>query len=129
MRIDHFFNAFNMDTYTFIIAASVFLLSYIAFYKRDRKYRLPPGPKPLPIIGTLHKASMLSYESLANLQKTYGDVSLFYAGPIRVVFLNSIEVAKEAFVNQAKVVSDRGLHDSLCLRTLNPRMKGIIDQD
>ena len=118
-----------MDTYTIIIAIIAFILSFVLFYKRDRKYKLPPGPRAFPIIGTMYDTSIISFHKMTSLRKSYGDIALFYAGPIRMVLLNSLELCKDTFVNNAKVLSDRGIRKSLSAHTLNPHEKGLLDND
>ena len=73
-----------------IFAIMVFLLSYLIFYGRDRHYHLPPGPRPLPFIGTMHHSSMLLFENLPKLRKLHGDVSLFYAARRYTVYIDAV---------------------------------------
>ena len=69
-----------MYTYILIMGVSTIRLFYMVFYKRNRKFKMPPGPKPFPLIGTLYDTSMFSYDKLKSMKKQYGDISLFYTG-------------------------------------------------
>lgn len=73
------------------------------------KGRLPPGPKPLPLLGNLlqlRSQDMLS--SLTKLSKEYGSVYTVYLGPRRVVVLSGYQAVKEALVDQGDEFSGRG---------------------
>ena len=118
-----------MDTFTIVILIIVFILSYLTIYKRDRKYNLPLGPKPFPIIGTLYKRSLLHLANIPKLRTMYGEASLCYIGSTRVVHLNSIDLVKDAFVTNGKIFSDRGHENSMTNRIINPQLKGIIHSD
>ncbi|XP_057568200.1 cytochrome P450 2F5 isoform X2 [Hippopotamus amphibius kiboko] len=73
------------------------------------KGRLPPGPRPLPLLGNLlqlRSQDMLT--SLTKLSKEFGSVYTVYLGPRRVVVLSGYQAVKEALVDQGEVFSGRG---------------------
>ncbi|XP_006900969.1 PREDICTED: cytochrome P450 2F3-like [Elephantulus edwardii] len=99
-----------MDTATtailFLFLALVCLL--LTFSSR-RKGRLPPGPKPLPLLGNLlqlRSQDMLT--SLTKLSKEYGAVYTVHLGPKQVVVLSGYQAVKEALVDQGDEFSGRG---------------------
>nr|XP_048284613.1 cytochrome P450 2B2-like isoform X1 [Myodes glareolus] len=71
--------------------------------------QLPPGPRPLPLVGNLlqmDKGGLLN--SFMQLREKYGDVFTVHLGPRPVVMLCGTEAIREALVDQAEAFSDRG---------------------
>ncbi|XP_039121496.1 cytochrome P450 71AU50-like [Dioscorea cayenensis subsp. rotundata] len=56
--------------------------------------RLPPGPKPLPIIGNLYLVRSLPNRSLHRLSQTYGPVMYLKLGVVPTVVISSPELAE-----------------------------------
>lgn len=71
------------------------------------KGRLPPGPKPLPIIGNLHELGNTPHRYLANIAKTYGPLMSLKFGSITTIVISSSVVAKELFQTHDITVSTR----------------------
>ncbi|XP_060222440.1 cytochrome P450 2B1-like isoform X2 [Meriones unguiculatus] len=70
---------------------------------------LPPGPRPLPILGNLlqmDRGGLLN--SFMQLREKYGDVFTVYLGPRPVVILCGTEAIREALVDHAEAFSGRG---------------------
>ena len=87
----------------------LFLIYGIHVYILDKRYRLPPGPPPLPFIGNIlslrgKSKSWIGFRDLAN---QYGSIFTFYMGQYRMVILAKPDVIREAIVNNAKLFSDR----------------------
>lgn len=62
---------------------------------------LPPGPRPLPLLGNLLQMDRNSLlKSFLKMRKQYGDVFTLYLGPRRVVILCGTEAIREALVDQ-----------------------------
>ncbi|XP_073405347.1 cytochrome P450 2F2-like [Dendrobates tinctorius] len=72
------------------------------------KSKLPPGPTPLPIIGTLHLMNFKdTVKSLMDLSKKYGDIFTVYEGNKPVVVLCSYKAIKETLIDRAEEFSGR----------------------
>ncbi|XP_008831596.1 cytochrome P450 2G1 [Nannospalax galili] len=85
------------------------LLILIAWKRRNKGGKLPPGPTPLPFVGNLWQVRIdATFQSLMKLQKKYGSVFTVYLGPRPVVVLCGHEAVKEALVDQADDFSGRG---------------------
>ncbi|XP_064617016.1 steroid 17-alpha-hydroxylase/17,20 lyase-like [Liolophura sinensis] len=83
-----------------IVLATTLLLIYY-FTKPKRTYSYPPGPKGLPIIGSVLDVSPTHlHVSLTEFGKTYGDLFSVNLLGNRVVVLNSVEVIREAFFTE-----------------------------
>ncbi|KAK3126533.1 hypothetical protein QOZ80_7AG0558020 [Eleusine coracana subsp. coracana] len=56
---------------------------------------LPPGPRPLPVIGSLHLLGSQPHRSLARLAKIYGPLMSLRLGAVTTVVVSSPQVARE----------------------------------
>ncbi|PON35700.1 Cytochrome P450, E-class, group I [Parasponia andersonii] len=61
---------------------------------RRRKFKLPPGPKPWPIIGNLNLIGSLPHRSIHDLSQKYGPIIYLRFGSAPVVVGSSVEMAK-----------------------------------
>ncbi|KAM6186609.1 cytochrome P450 2C5-like isoform 1-T1 [Rhynchocyon petersi] len=91
----------------------VLCVSFLVFLSlRKQSYgrgKLPPGPKPLPIIGnSLHLNFKNISKSLSTLSETYGPVFTLYLGMKPTVVLCGYEAVKEALLDQGEDFSGRG---------------------
>ncbi|CAN6288550.1 unnamed protein product [Urochloa humidicola] len=94
---------------------------------------LPPGPCPLPLIGSLHLLADHPHRSLARLSKIYGPLMSLRLGAVTTVAVSSPDVAREflqkrdaafatrhvpdAFANHAK--------DSVAWLPVSPRWRAL----
>ncbi|XP_060068573.1 steroid 17-alpha-hydroxylase/17,20 lyase-like [Ylistrum balloti] len=75
---------------------------------KRNKYKLPPGPTPLPLLGNYSLLGTKDLqEHLAELSKTYGPVITVYMGTIPMVIVNTIEAATEALVKSKADFANR----------------------
>ncbi|ESO84647.1 hypothetical protein LOTGIDRAFT_204704 [Lottia gigantea] len=95
----------SMISRTLLVGTTTGILAYLIFKKR---YKLPPGPWSLPIIG--HRM-FASDENIArkwfDLSKIYGPVLTVYMGPSPVVVLNNIESVNEALLKKGAQFAGR----------------------
>uniref|UniRef100_A0A0E0LTV4 Cytochrome P450 n=1 Tax=Oryza punctata TaxID=4537 RepID=A0A0E0LTV4_ORYPU len=87
---------------------SVYLLDLLAHSRR----RLPPGPCPLPLIGSLHLLGDQPHRSLAGLAKTYGPLMSLRLGAVTTVVVSSPEVAREFLQKHDAVFATRSIPDA-----------------
>ncbi|GAU26886.1 hypothetical protein TSUD_02890 [Trifolium subterraneum] len=77
----------------------IFILFIIHIHKTKSTKRtssIPPGPKPLPIIGNLHQIDPSSPpHSLWQLSKHYGPIMSLHLGNIPTIVVSSARMAKE----------------------------------
>ncbi|XP_052569084.1 cytochrome P450 2B1-like [Peromyscus californicus insignis] len=70
---------------------------------------LPPGPRPLPLLGNLLQMDRRGLlNSFMQLREKYGDVFTVHLGPRPVVMLCGTKAIREALVDQAEAFSGRG---------------------
>ncbi|XP_078517269.1 cytochrome P450 2G1-like isoform X3 [Lissotriton helveticus] len=90
----------------FCIFLGCFLLT--SWKTHQKRQRLPPGPTPLPLLGTLRKIKPhLLYETYIKLSKEYGPVFTVWMGSAPVVVLCGYDTVKDALVNHAEEFSGR----------------------
>lgn len=89
-------------------AVLVVLLLAAATRLFRRPKNVPPGPSGLPIIGNaLTMTSSDLYWTLTKYSKTYGGILSLKIGPKLVIVLNSLDIAKEAYIDRGAAFSKR----------------------
>ncbi|GAB2272880.1 Belongs to the cytochrome P450 [Dionaea muscipula] len=68
---------------------------------RGRRFKLPPGPVPIPIFGNwIQVGDDLNHRNLADLAKRFGDILLLRMGQRNLVVVSSPDLAKEVLHTQ-----------------------------
>ncbi|KAM4687945.1 cytochrome P450 2C20-like [Discoglossus pictus] len=101
-----------MEVLSVLVLSIFFLLSLLflnSYWKQQKKYHyLPPGPKPLPLLGNLNyissHAATVHYHKLS---KKYGPMFTIWQMTEPVVVLCGYEVVKDALVNHGDQFSGR----------------------
>ncbi|KAM6987522.1 LOW QUALITY PROTEIN: cytochrome P450 2Y3 [Tautogolabrus adspersus] len=94
---------------TVIIAGLIVALLWLLRVKNTKKYKLPPGPTALPVIGNLPQLQKdAPFKSFLKLSKTYGPVMTVYLGWQRTIVLVGYDAVKGALVDQADDFTGRG---------------------
>ncbi|XP_044130667.1 cytochrome P450 2G1-like [Bufo gargarizans] len=95
---------------TLLLAVFVSLILYFFTWRRKLKMKnLPPGPPPLPILGTmLHVSTKEMPQSLMKLSETYGPVFTIYLSSAPAVVLVGYDCVKEALIDNGDTFSVRG---------------------
>ncbi|OCT68039.1 hypothetical protein XELAEV_18039335mg [Xenopus laevis] len=91
-----------------LLLTAAFLYLLARKVGKKRRGNLPPGPKPLPILGNLLQLkSREIHKPLLEFSKKYGPVYTLYMGSMPAVVLCGYEAVKEALVDNAEKFSGR----------------------
>nr|XP_046245805.1 cytochrome P450 2F5-like [Scatophagus argus] len=92
-----------------ILVGLLVVLLWLRSLRSSRRFRLPPGPSGLPLIGNLLQLDKRApFKTLLKLSESYGPVLTVYLGPQRTVVLVGYDAVKEALVDQADDFTGRG---------------------
>lgn len=88
---------------------------YLLLLARERSHpnKLPPGPTPLPIVGSLFQLGSKPNESLAELAKKYGPLMSLRLGGVLTVVASSVKTAKEVLQKNDQALSGRTVADAV----------------
>ncbi|KAF4378795.1 hypothetical protein F8388_006246 [Cannabis sativa] len=112
----------NMEFYTYDMLSDLLYLMltiFISFqifnllssYTKTQQ-QLPPGPRPLPIIGNLLELGHNPHKSLARLSQIHGPIISLKLGQITTVVVSSAEMAKQILQTHDNLFSNRTVPDS-----------------
>ncbi|KAM3400035.1 hypothetical protein ACQJBY_005112 [Aegilops geniculata] len=101
----------------FIVFMSSLLFMVLSSYAfqllTDVRRRLPPGPRPLPVIGNLlDVVGKLPHRSLAQLAERYGPLMTLRLGTVVVIVASSAATAREVLQTHNTVLSGRNPPDA-----------------
>ncbi|OWM73533.1 geraniol 8-hydroxylase-like [Punica granatum] len=89
-------------------------LVYIANRGKSNKVgKLPPGPRPLPVIGNLLELGSLPHRSLAKLASAHGPIMSLKLGRITTVVISSSSMAREILQTHDVTFCNRMSPDSV----------------
>lgn len=112
-----------MDSFPLSIALFLIISTGFLFFRSTSRHRrekpLPPGPKPLPIVGNFLQLGKKPYESLAHLAKTHGPLMSVHLGSLYTVIVSSPEMSRELLQHHGQVFSGRTIAQAMHARGLN----------
>ncbi|KAL6280212.1 hypothetical protein ACE6H2_017093 [Prunus campanulata] len=89
------------------------ILYSISRSKKSSRSKLPPGPKPFPLIGNLLQLGDKPHKSLAKLAKTHGPLMSLKLGKVTSIVVSSAAMAKEVLQTHDQFLSNRTIPDSI----------------
>ncbi|XP_042510830.1 geraniol 8-hydroxylase-like [Macadamia integrifolia] len=120
-----------MDLLTLLLGLSLVLWSLrtaIILSRRNSKpisgKNLPPGPVPVPIVGSLFKLGDKPNESLAELANTYGPLMTIKLGGVTSIVASSAAIAKEVLQTHDQTLAGRTVVDAV--RALNHHQASLV---
>ncbi|KAJ8648715.1 hypothetical protein MRB53_001738 [Persea americana] len=92
----------------FLVFILISFLTILVFQLYQRlRFRLPPGPRPWPIIGNLYDIKPVIFQCFSEWSQTYGPImSVWYGSSLNVIVCNA-ELAKEVLKEKDQQLADR----------------------
>ena len=81
--------------------------------KTGNTSKLPPGPKPLPVIGNLLDLGEKPHKSLAAMAEVHGPIMSLKLGRVTAVVVSSSTMAKEVLQTNDQFLCNRAIPDAL----------------
>nr|CAB3499144.1 unnamed protein product [Digitaria exilis] len=98
---------------SFLAAVYFFFLNLQAHHHHRRRRGLPPGPRPLPLLGNLHLLGDHPHRSLARLAQTHGPLISLRLGAVTTVVASSPAAAREFLQRHDAVFASRSVPDAV----------------
>jgi coumaroylquinate(coumaroylshikimate) 3'-monooxygenase len=93
------------NAYTVVAIAAVFVVWKLVRGSR----RLPPGPRPWPVVGNLTQIAPVRFKCFMEWARTYGPVMSVWTGPTLNVVVSSAGAAREMLKENDQALSSRPL--------------------
>ncbi|XP_004310205.1 PREDICTED: geraniol 8-hydroxylase-like [Fragaria vesca subsp. vesca] len=100
-------------TRTCKVSVSIALYLFTRRSKAIPRTRLPPGPKPFPLIGNLLELGDKPHVSLTKLSQRYGPIISLQLGQLTTVVVSSATLAKEILRTHDQVFCNRTIPDAV----------------
>ncbi|KAK5899055.1 hypothetical protein CesoFtcFv8_008573 [Champsocephalus esox] len=130
----------HVNTAALLVMLLVFYLVHVYQKQRNILAKIPPGPKPWPVVGNVGLFLIPSFiqrrfgqqrdntnrsamDVLTEKANIYGNIYSIFVGNQLMVVLNGYEVVKDALSNHPEVFSDRPDIPSISIMT---KRKGIV---
>nr|WNH14548.1 G10H [Betula platyphylla] len=81
--------------------------------RKENPKKLPPGPKPFPVIGNLLDLGYTPHKSLAKLAKAHGPIMCLKLGRVTTIIISSANTAKQVLQTHDQLLSNRTIPDAL----------------
>ncbi|KAL2478134.1 Cytochrome [Forsythia ovata] len=94
-----------MSIFLLILTFTLLLLAYQLYQKL--RFRLPPGPRPWPVVGNLYHIKPVRFRCFAEWAETYGPIISVWFGSTLNVIVSNTELAKEVLKEHDQQLADR----------------------
>ncbi|PSS00244.1 Cytochrome P450 98A2 like [Actinidia chinensis var. chinensis] len=88
-----------------LAAFTIIFLAYNIYQKL--RFRLPPGPRPWPVVGNLYDIKPVRFRCFEEWAKTYGPILSVWFGPTLNVIVSTSELAKQVLKDKDPQLADR----------------------
>ncbi|CAO2835315.1 unnamed protein product [Amaranthus hypochondriacus] len=105
--MDYYSNLLILISFLWVLFHVFKFISSMSKLENNNRLKLPPGPKPVPILGNLPHLGDKPHRYMANLVKTYGPLIHLKFGSITTIVVSSSEVAKEMFQKHDLILANR----------------------
>ncbi|RZC70797.1 hypothetical protein C5167_033935 [Papaver somniferum] len=94
-----------MAIFIFVSAILFIILSYNIFQRL--RFKLPPGPRPWPIVGNLYDIKPVRFRCFYDWSKIYGPIISVWFGSTLNVVVSNTELAKQVLKEKDQQLADR----------------------
>lgn len=100
--------------YLYTLISSILIVSslYLHFFFARSRHNLPPGPRPLPLVGNLLDLGSRPHRSLARLAARHGPLMALRLGVVTTVVASSADAARDVLQRHDAVFSTRSVPDA-----------------
>ncbi|KAJ8449749.1 hypothetical protein Cgig2_001405 [Carnegiea gigantea] len=92
---------------TLIILASIILILILYSLFQRLRYKIPPGPKPWPVVGNLYDIKPVRFRCFYEWAQQYGPILSFRLGSKLNVVVSNAELAKQVLKEYDQNLADR----------------------
>ncbi|KAI4365637.1 hypothetical protein MLD38_021603 [Melastoma candidum] len=107
----------NQEVMRLVVALLVWVIWAMTTKRRHRSMeelvRLPPGPRPLPIVGNIFQLDLRPHAAFARLASKYGPIMSVWLGSMGTVVVSSDEAAREMFKSHDAVLAGRKIYEAM----------------
>ncbi|KAK7394873.1 hypothetical protein VNO78_15414 [Psophocarpus tetragonolobus] len=89
------------------VCASILIFGLRLFNHTPESRKLPPGPRPFPIIGNIFELGTNPHKSLTKLSRIYGPIMTLKLGSITTIVISSPQIAKQILHEYREAFCDR----------------------
>jgi (E)-8-carboxylinalool synthase len=82
------------------LCASILIIILRNLNQTQNFAKLPPGPKPLPIIGNILELGKNPHTTLTKLSNIYGPIMTLKLGTITTIVISSPQLAKQVLMGR-----------------------------
>ncbi|KAL4994176.1 hypothetical protein BDV10DRAFT_189252 [Aspergillus recurvatus] len=107
-----------MPSFTFLLTIffTHLLARLLLIFARRSASQLPPGPKPLPLIGNIHQLPRsLQWLNLYHWSKKYGPVMHLSMGGKPLIILSTHQAAQDLLINGTEIIGEAAAKLSSCI--------------
>ncbi|XP_057435520.1 cytochrome P450 76T24-like isoform X2 [Lotus japonicus] len=98
----------DMLVITLVCASTLtFFILRLLYNQTQNSSKLPPGPRPYPIIGNILELGTNPHISLTKLSKIYGPIMTLKLGTITTIVISSPQLAKQVLQENGQTFSSR----------------------
>lgn len=94
-----------MALFVLLLTFIFILLPYYLYQKL--RFKLPPGPRPLPVVGNLYDIKPVRFRCFADWSQAYGPIISVWFGSTLNVVVSNAELAKEVLKEKDQQLADR----------------------
>ncbi|PFX13863.1 Steroid 17-alpha-hydroxylase/17,20 lyase [Stylophora pistillata] len=90
-----------------LVAISTVVYLFVVRRWSERKYRYPPGPRQLPLIGNLLDMAKFNHVTMRKFARQYGEIYMMTVMGQKIFVVTDIELAWDALIRKGNIFAGR----------------------